>query len=291
MGKIKKGLMMLLCIGMFVILPASCYAAEEPGKNGLIRETEGYRYYEDGKAVKNQWKRPEKNGRKYYFGPDGVAVVGSRKIDGIYFVFDDEGRLLEPPKTKFVKTKSGTYYVNAKGNPVKGWQIVKGKLYYISKTGLRKTNAKYDGITLGKNGVAKDSTASRLKMKTMEVVADVTAPGMTKKQKLRACFKYTISSAFRYDRRKKWPNVKKKGWQQKCALDMLTTHRGVCFGYACAFAALAKELSYTPYLIDANLHSRHCFVRINGKYYDKYTNIFGAKKYPRSHKVLGVTKF
>ncbi|HCT92052.1 MAG TPA: hypothetical protein DF613_11845 [Lachnospiraceae bacterium] len=291
MKNLKKACLYILCAGLFLLFSVPCRGAQEQIQAGLVEENGSYRYYQDGQALKNQWKRLEENKRKYYFGEDGAAVVGSHKIGDKYYVFNARGQLLEPSKTKFVTANNRTYYVNSKGNPVSGWQIVKGELYYITKKGLKKTDVVYDGITLGKTGAARVNTASRLKMKVMEVVSEITTPEMSRKEKLRACFDYTISSEFRYDRRTKWPNVKKKGWQKKCALDMLETHRGVCFGYACAFAALADELGYTPYLIDANLHSRHCFVRIDKKYYDKLTNSFGAKKYPRKHKILGITKF
>ena len=58
-----------------------------------------------------------------------------------------------------------------------------------------------------------------------------------------------------------------------------------------AAAALAEELGYKPYIIDGNLRSRHCWVKINGEFYDRYTNVFGVKKYPREYTVLQTVRF
>jgi len=35
------------------------------------------------------------NGDTYYFGDDGAAVVGEQEINGVPYLFDEDGRLLE----------------------------------------------------------------------------------------------------------------------------------------------------------------------------------------------------
>ncbi len=108
---------------------------------------------------------------------------------------------------------------------------------------------------------------------------------MTKEQKLRACFNYTMTCRFVGA---KYPaNYKnlKKGWYYTTGLDIMTTRSGNCYGYASMFAILAKEVGYTPYIIEAYISDggEHCFVKIDGRYYDNMGNRFGTG--PQSHRV------
>ena len=59
---------------------------------------------------------------------------------------------------------------------------------------------------------------------------------------------------------------------------MLRTGYVYRYGFSCIFAALAREIGYTPYMIcgrvpgsrdgAADGFTRHCWVKINGLYYD-----------------------
>ncbi len=55
----------------------------------------------------------------------------------------------------------------------------------------------------------------------------------------------------------------KKGWYYKAAYKMMTKRKGNCYGYASMFALLARELGYTPTIIDAVFSGRHYIVKIN----------------------------
>ncbi len=104
----------------------------------------------------------------------------------------------------------------------------------------------------------------------------VTNSGMTETQKLRACFNYTMSCGFvgrSYP--DGWPNLK-TGWYYKTGYTMMTSRRGNCYGYASMFALLARELGYSPTIVDARIPGEHCFVKINGKAYDNMGNRFGT---------------
>ena len=90
-------------------------------KNGLKKEGKFYRFYVNGKLVKNKWKTIE--GKKYFFKPDGNGAVYSNKI-------------------------KGKYYVNKKGNPIHGWYVINKKLYYVDKYGRCAANTKKGDITL-----------------------------------------------------------------------------------------------------------------------------------------------
>ncbi len=185
---------------------------------------------------------------------------------------------MEPSKTKLRKIGQDRFCVDPKGRAQSGWLEINGKLYYAAKNGKCKTNVTYQGITLTKEGYAKEDTNSLLKIKAMQIVKQVTTPQMTAEEKLKACFDYTSNPPFRYIY-KPAPDLNDKGWQQAYALDMLTTYKGVCQHYACAFAALAKELGYRPYIVVANVPWRHCWVRINGISYDPRRGNYAARTY------------
>lgn len=86
-------------------------------------------------------------------------------------------------------------------------------------------------------------------------------------------------------------------------------HNGsCCFRYAGIFAALAREIGYTPYMIcgrvpgsrdgAADGFTRHCWVEINGLYYDPeaqyagwMTGVYGYDYYPISHQIQRVVNF
>ena len=112
---------------------------------------------------------------------------------------------------------------------------------------------------------------------------------MSKAQKLKACWNYLVDGkSFRYAGSD--PNRKKKGWYKETALRMLETKSGNCYSFACAFAALAKELGYKN--IKLLVGYDHCWVTINGKHYDPQahftiwiTGIYGLDRHPLGNEV------
>lgn len=169
---------------------------------------------------------------------------------------------------------------------VQGWKIISNKLYYINKDGSYAVNKTIDKIRLTSKGYAKSDSISKLKIKTMKVAAKITKPSMSKKQKLRACWRYI--NTFRFKARS-YPDKTKKNWKYQCALDMLNKKKGNCYGIANAFAALAKEVGYQPYVIE--IPKVHCWVRINGKYWDNMGNRMGVSRPQRKYKKNQITKF
>lgn len=113
-------------------------------QEGLRKENGQYCYYEDGQPVTDRWVTAEEG--TFYFDEEGRASVLSCKIDGEYFVFDQEGRLIRPSDKKIVKieTEDGQqlkYYVNTEGRACSGWSD--DKKYYFDETGAMVT-----GITV-----------------------------------------------------------------------------------------------------------------------------------------------
>lgn len=122
-------------------IPTEAAVHEE---NGLVKKDGTLRYFQDGQPVTKRWATVE--GATYYFDGDGNASVLKCRIDGDYYVFDKEGRLLMPSGKKVVRVETPdgeyrTYYVDTEGKAASGWSA--DKKYYFDKTGEATT-----GITV-----------------------------------------------------------------------------------------------------------------------------------------------
>ena len=211
------------------------------------------------------------SGHKYYFKSNGKPAVGSVKINGQYYVFNEQGYLLTPGSTSVVKANNRYYYVTPQGKPVPGWNIVPGKLYYVYENGECARNKTIQKVRFGSSAAAVNDVHSQLKIKCLNVISKVTTPSMTRDQKLRKCWYYVNTIKFQPW---KYPDMNKKDWPLEIALDLLNTMGGNCFGFANAFAALAQTLGYEPYVIA--IPKCHCWVRINGLYWDNMGNKMGT---------------
>ncbi|MCD8397897.1 MAG: hypothetical protein LUD12_12090 [Lachnospiraceae bacterium] len=277
-------------------------------KTGL-RTYNGKKYYfaSDGTMIKSTWKTV--NGAKYYFKSNGVAATGGYKINGIIYVFKASGKLAEHSSSKKIVGVSGTYYcVDSSGKALtSGWIIVDSKLCYATANGELKKDTTYEGITFNSKGYATDDTAAKLKMKTMSIVESITTSDMTQSQKLKKCWNYIVSSSnFKY--RTIGLSSFPSGWQITTAYNMLVSHSGSCYSFACAFAALANEVGYDSYVIVGRVSgtrdgaadglTRHCWVKINGCYYDPeacfagwWTSCYGLSSYSITHQVIATYRF
>lgn len=245
--------------------------------DGLVKSGTRYYYYVKGKPVKNTWKTI--NNAKYYFGKDGKAKVWQAEIKGVYYFFRENGKLYCPKKPTLISSNKYTFYVDKNGKNLKGWRVIGGKLYYFTKgMGRMAKDRVCKGINLTKSGAAKNDNITKLKIVSMGIVADITNSSMTKSQKLYKCWQYVTGGRFRYAG--KYPNMNKKDWHINLALDMFQTRTGNCYGFACAFAALAKEVGYKPVLLCGRIriaggrdhapdgYTRHSWVKIDDYHYD-----------------------
>lgn len=298
-------LLLLMVVLMLFLVPSAVNAEGE--REGLYKASNGRLcFYENGKKVTNTWK--EINGQKYYFLANGWATGHSVYLNGKVYVFKLNGQLCQPAKKRIFKSDGYTYYINPDGTANTGWLIINNKLYLAySKSGRFAVNVTKNGIKFGKNGAAVSNTASKLKIRTMQIVSQITNSKMSKSQKLKACWNYMVGGGrFRYY--SIYPNIYTKGWQQSTALNMLTSYRGNCYSFACGFAALAAEVGYTPYVIAGRVPgsrdgaadglTRHCWVQISGLSYDPEGTwagwagyIYGSGYYPIYHTVTKVINF
>ena len=267
-------------------------------KSGLIKEGTKYFFY-DKKGNKLKWKTIQK--RRYYFKADGTAAVGGTKIGKYTYVFDLQGRLLKPSKSKIVQVGKQLYYVNKKGQAIKGFFKIGNKLYRGDIKGRLTKNKTVANVTFNSKGYAKNDLNAKLKMKLMTIISRITTTEMSKSEKLYSCWRYLTSSGnFYYSTY--WPDLNKKGWQREVAYNMLTTGGGDCYGFACTFAAMARELGYNPYVVLGRVSgtrdgaadglTRHGWVMIDGAYYDPeaqfagwYRGVYGNGSYDINHTI------
>ena len=67
---------------------------DKPGPllQGIMKNSDGsYSFYIDGEKLKNSWKTVK--GNKYYFGKNGNAYTGLKKINNNYFCFSQTGKM------------------------------------------------------------------------------------------------------------------------------------------------------------------------------------------------------
>ena len=96
----------LLCSLVAGMIPATVSAAT---KNGWVKETNGYCYYEKGKKVKNQLKKIK--GKTYYLGSDGIrktewyTVKTTSKGKTVYKAMKFDSKGVYTGKSQTINTK------------------------------------------------------------------------------------------------------------------------------------------------------------------------------------------
>ncbi len=89
-----------------------------------------YYFDKDGKMA-TDWKVID--GKRYLFNEDGVLHHGWIKKDGNYFYADAETGACV---TGFFKIEDKTYYFDKRGEMVKNWKEIGGKMYHFSSDGV-----------------------------------------------------------------------------------------------------------------------------------------------------------
>lgn len=140
-------------------------------ESGLYEEDEKYYFIdEDGECVSDKWETV--NGKTYYFGTDGYALKGMKKVDGKYYWFNkkycymyknrrvtrangdiyyfgSDGVRYESGMTQVNENgKVHTYYFQKNGKAYKGWLTLEGKKYYFYKGSSAVSGTRAENITL-----------------------------------------------------------------------------------------------------------------------------------------------
>ncbi len=116
------------------------------------------------------------------------------------------------------------------------------------------------------NGQAKSVTTAedRTLFRAFSAVEDATDPGMTKEEKLYACFQYA-KTTYR-ERNPRSPHYTQIDWPILYANDMFINGEGNCFSYAAAFCYMARAIGYEE-VYGCN-SGGHGWAEIDGLVYD-----------------------
>ena len=208
---------------------------------------------------------------------------GPVKVKGKYYIYDKNGKRAKGSGKRIVNIGDGNkYYVDKKGKAVPGLHYLSDikKVIYANKKGQLARSETVDDLEFNKKGYCTITNKGRAKIMAGKFIKKHTKSGWSKKEKFRACWRYIIANN-RYIAINRPKKYFRKNWVWRVAVDMFETGLlGDCNGIACAAAAVAKELGYTPYVIRST--NQHCFVKANGLYYDNmYGAVFGRKTRPK----------
>ena len=254
-------------------------------------------------AKKGGGKWVTDHGETYYIVSGGAMLTGCCPVGDAYYVFDENGRLYRPSKKSLISIGQKTYVVSPDGRAQTGWQVVGKNLYYVNRWGQVLKNKTVQKIEMGKNGAAKDSREAAWQKVVTAVVNSLCTEDMSKSRKLKVCWDYLVDkSNFSYQIR---PIVEGSAdWQKITGYLMLTTHRGDCYNFAGAFAAMANCIGYKSYMVYGRVSgtrdhaadglTRHAWVLIGGKHYDPegqwagwYRGCYGSSTYRIRHQIIG----
>jgi hypothetical protein len=126
-----------LALGLLVQSPAIALqgtviqAEAATAKKGLVKVKKKYYFYAKGKKVKNKWKKVKVKGTsyKYYFGKNGAAYTGLKKVKGKTYYFNAKGQM----QTECWYKK--TYYLGTDGVAVTGIKVIDGTMYQFAANG------------------------------------------------------------------------------------------------------------------------------------------------------------
>ena len=190
-----------------------------------------------------------KSGTKiYYYNAYGKKLTGKKKINGKVYYFSkkraDRGALqtglVRIGSKEFFFKKTGSLGVIGSG--ANGWVNIKGRGICYCKNGrIQKKNC-IDDYYLKSNG-AMTSASKKMYKLVKKTVKKLVYNGMTKEQKLLACYKYLCSSTFRYVTKR--PFSYAQSWRLTYGYEMLTTYSGVCYNFSAALAYMARYIGYT----------------------------------------------
>ncbi|WP_177205631.1 phosphodiester glycosidase family protein [Acetitomaculum ruminis] len=133
------------------LLPDGEYVFDENGvltTGGWVTNSKGTQYWENGNYSKG-WKEIE--GNTYYFDSKGYMAVGVKVVDGISYIFGDDGVYTNSKFTGFIELSGKTYYYDD-GVKVTGWKEINGSYYYFHNNAKASNNGyMYTGsVTISK---------------------------------------------------------------------------------------------------------------------------------------------
>lgn len=224
--------------GWHTIKDKKYYFGAKSGKmyKGLKKIGADKYYFSSNGVMKTGWRTI--NGKKYYFGTkSGKMYKGVKKIGDYRYCFKTSGVM----KTGWVTYNNDKYYFQKKsGRAVTGWNKIGDNYYYFTSAGKMRTNRIVGSYYVLSDGRRATSEAVK---RAVNVVKSVSKSGMSKEDKLNACFYWIINNCS-YERNYTNPANLKSRWTETYATQLFKSHLGNCYRYASAMAYCAEVLGY-----------------------------------------------
>ncbi len=251
--------------GLFKPTPTSkyiYYLDEDYSRASGLRTVKGKIYYfvSNGKRyTRSGWKTI--SGKRYYFSRAYRALTGVHKLDGNLYLFGSDGSIRK-------NVKSYTY---------------KGQEYQTDSKGV---------MTLVPQKPQESASSLYCRELTQRYMSQHTSSDQSNYDKLRSCFFYLLAYQNFFVYPDYYYDLSNPDWRYDFAIDLLERGDlgGDCYGFACVVASCARELGYEPYVHVAA--EDHCFVSINGLYYDNSGGgIFGGDYPSGDYTITHIVKF
>ena len=248
-----------------------CYYFEKGFAAKGAKSVRGELYYfdEEGKGVNGEY---EVDGKTVFFTDgkafsgyrdeiyyhNGVPANGTFEIDGITYNFENGishtgYKTVNGKKVYYLNGSvangfadiSGKTYLFTEGVITYGWRYVAGSYYHLDRaTGELAKNTTVDGIKVGADGKAVNSSYNNEKIKTFmrarDIMEKITDSSDSVSEKKLKCFRWVMSCSYR-QYRLVGASMKKSGWEMLFANDIFINGNGCCGSTSAAFAFLAVE--------------------------------------------------
>ncbi len=255
----------ILQTGIRVIDKKGYYFAPNGSARGQMQTgfqtVNGNTYYfgSDGASVRG-WQTI--SGARYYFLSSGVMVTGLRAVGGSLYCFSENGNTKGQMQTGFQTVNGKTYYFGSDGAALRGWQTIGGTTYYFGNDYVLTNKQVNNVVASDACGTMKEKTLWRAEI----LVSKLTTPGMSKEEKLRACFMNLATPGNYGGGNPRIPHYTGMDWVEIYANDIFIGGSGNCLSMAAAFAYMAKACGYTE-VYGCN-STGHGWTEINGLIYD-----------------------
>ena len=178
--------------------------------------------------------------------------------------------MAEPLRGQFFRQAGNLYYVDKNGSLAYGWKKIGKDYYYFDrKNGNMAMGGKVDGISLEKDGAAKQTAGAVDKIQTMikarNFVNELTNESDSTSVKMQKCFRWIFQFPYYRYRRLK-PIYQEKGWEVTFANDIFDHQKGCCVSEASALAFLFHECGVETVYVCHD--TGHAWTEVDGRVYD-----------------------
>lgn len=251
----------------------------------VIKDSQGTKFY-NPETMQQMSGWIKFNLDTYYLNPanDGYMVTGPARIDGKYYLFDDQGRKLEGKQTY----NGETYYLDSKtGEARTGYQRLtkeetgtKPRIVYLDDEGKIARNVTIEGMSFDDNGDKTNLSPAEVLWLEIQNVYEKAGRDLGK------CFDWTAQNLASKKYTPSWltpPADSALSATEYMAYTGLKDRTANAFIYSSVFAELAKGLGYDAAVVKGaiktvNGQSEHGWVEIN---MDGKTYVFDPALYAR----------